>query len=135
MGSKRSTQQKHSSGQHFLVRQGGALRTFGGFVLSSSAISLVLGLYLIVGVLSHPFGDPTAPLLGGALLVAGGFIALVSLLGVVMKRHQGRLAEKVKKHVQPESAAERKTATASQQRVSSQLPFQRLYVDSTRIRP
>jgi hypothetical protein len=127
---------KHRGGQHILLRRGGALRTLGTFILIAGSISLVLGIYLFRGAIAEPSGDQSAALLAAAFSLAGGVVPLLYLLRSVLKRRSAESLDSATARLSATSPVlERRTLTAPLRKGSSQLPFQRIYVDSRRIRP
>ena len=130
-----SGRRTHHGGHHILLRRGGALRTFGAFILVAGSISLVLGIYLLRDTLAEPSRDPSAALIAAAFFLAGGVIPLLYLLRSVLRRHSRELLDRATAHLSMTSPVlERRTPAASVQGGSSQLPYQRIYVDPTRVR-
>jgi len=126
----------HRGGQPILLRRGGALRTLGAFILIARSISLVLGIYLFRDTLGQPTGDQSAALLAAAFFLAGGVVPLLYLLRSVLKRRSAEsLDSATARFSATSSVLERRTLAAPLRKGSSQLPFQRIYVDSRRIRP
>ena len=126
----------HHGGHHTLLRRGGVLRTFGAFIFTAGSISLVLGIYLLRDTLAEPSGDPSAALIAAAFFLAGGVVPLLYLLRSVLKRHSRELLDRANVRLSMTSPVlERRTPAAPLRKGSSQLPFQRIYVDSRRIRP
>lgn len=122
-------------GHHTLLRRGGALRTFGAFILTAGSFSLVLGMYLFRETISEPAGDQSAPLLAAAFFLAGGVVPLLFLLRSVLRRHsRDSLDSATARPSAASSVLEGRTSAAPLRKGSSQLPFQRIYVDSTRVR-
>lgn len=126
----------HHGGHHALLRRGGALRIFGTFILTGGSISLVLGIYLFRDTLAEPSTDPSATLIAAAFFLAGGVVPLLYLLRSVLRRHSRESPDSATAQLYAASSApERRAPAASTQGGSSQLPFQRIYVDSRQIRP
>lgn len=126
----------HRGGRHVLLRRGGALRTLGAFILTAGSISLVLGIYLFRDTLGQPTGDPSAALIAAAFFLAGGLVPLLYLLRSVLRRRSEESLDSATARLSASSRVqERRTFSAPLQQGSSQLPFQRIYVDSRRIRP
>jgi hypothetical protein len=87
MHKSHSGHRTHRGGHHTLSRRGGALRTFGAFILVAGSISLVVGIYLFRDTLADPSGDPSAALIAAAFFLAGGVVPLLYLLRSVLRRH------------------------------------------------
>ncbi len=127
---------RHRGVHHTLLRRGGALRTFGAFILTAGSISLVLGIYLFRDTIVEPSGDQSAALIAAAFFLAGGVVPLLYLLRSVLKRHSGEsLGTATARPSATSLVLERRAAAAPLRKESPQLPFQRIYVDSRRIRP
>jgi hypothetical protein len=123
-------------GHHTLLRRGGALRTFGAFILTAGSISLVLGIYLFRDTIAEPSGDQSAALIAAAFFLAGGGVPLVYLLRSVLRRHSGEWFDRATYGLAATPPVlERRSPAVLSPKGGSQLPFQRIYVDSTRIRP
>lgn len=125
----------HHGGHHTLLRRGGVLRTFGAFILTAGSISLVLGIYLFRDTLAEPSGDPSAALIAAAFFLAGGVVPLLYLLRSVLKRHSRELLDRANVRLSMNSPVlERRTPATPMGGGSSPLPYQRIYVDRTRVR-
>jgi hypothetical protein len=135
MHKSHSGRRTHRGAHHTLLRRGGALRTFGAFILVAGSISLVLGIYLLRDTLAEPSGDPSAALIAAAFFLAGGVVPLLYLLRSVLRRHSGESLDRATARLSMTSPVlERRTPAASMRGASSQLPYQRIYVDSIRVR-
>jgi hypothetical protein len=122
-------------GHHILLRRGGALRTLGTFILAGGSISLILGIYLFRDTGTQQAGDQSAVLIAAAFFLAGGIVPLLYLLQSVLKRHSVESLDGAIARLAVTPPARNREASASpSQQGSSQLPFQRIYVDSTRVR-
>ena len=136
MHSSLTGRRSHRRGHHSLLRRGGALRTFGAFILAAGSISMVLGIYLFRDAIVEPAGDQSAALIAAAFFLAGGVVPLLYLLRSVLRRHSiESLDNATARLIATSSVAERRMPAATVRKGSSQLPFQRIYVDSRRIRP
>lgn len=126
----------HRGRHHTLLRRGGALRTFGAFILSGGSISLVLGIYLFRGTVSQHDGDQSAALIAAAFFLAGGIVPLLYLLHSVLRRHSVEsLDSAIARLTMTPPVRERRASPADSRKGNSELPFQRIYVDSVHIRP
>lgn len=112
------------------------MRTFGAFILTAGSISLVLGIYLFLETIAEPAGDQSAPLIAGAFFLASGVVPMLYLLRSALRRHSSASLDNaaVRLIVTP-PVTERRTPATTVQEGGAQLPFQRIYVDSRRIRP
>jgi hypothetical protein len=126
----------HHGNHHTLLRRGGAMRTFGLFILTGGSISLVLGIYLFRDTLGESSTDPSSALIAAAFFVASGAVPLLYLLRSVLRRRSVESLDNGTAELSAVSSVpERRMPAAYARGGNSQLPFQRIYVDSRRIRP
>lgn len=119
-----------------LVVRAGLSRTFGGLAAFAALALLSLGVYLLADALEHPLDAGSM-----ALLVAAFAIALAILLFFFLfKPHR---VSAMSQHWPPEDSVSRRNdalspvlpAAARRSRFRMDLPYQRAYVDRSRIRP
>ena len=116
-----------------LVERGGLNRTCGSLAGFTGLGFLSLGVYLLADAFAHPV-DAEAP----GLIVASLAIAMAMLLFVFVFK-QRRIPE-IFRHKEPDRFARRKAnssagllVVASRDRLRSDLPYQRTFVDRSRI--
>lgn len=118
-----------------LVVRGGLRRTFGSLAGFAALALLSLGVYLLADSFAHPVDAQAA-----ALIVAASAIALAILLLFFLFRHRKipitcpdqTIGHSASSRVNASSAAKPTTSPRSALRVD--LPYQRAYVDRSRIR-
>lgn len=118
-----------------LVVRAGLSRTFGSMAGFAALGLLSLGVYLLADAFAHPVDAEAA-----GLMVAAFSIAMAMLLFVFVFREQ-KIPEIFRRR-EPERISQQRTAssvwlhgTAPRDRVRSDLPYQRTFVDRSSIRP
>ncbi len=118
-----------------LIVRGGLSRTFGGLAGFAALALLALGIYLLADAFAHPVD---AEALG--VLVAAFAIAVAMLLFIFIFE-LGRFPEMLRRK-EPQRITEQKAdapaellVAARRDRLRSDLPYQRTFVDRSRIRP
>ena len=129
----------HASGVRHpkpLVVRGGLARTFGGLAGFVVVIFLCGGIYILEDAFSNPIEAGAAPVISAAFIIA---LAAMLLFFLVKPRKRPRTtshqhcldsaAPAARPSVDPVDRAEQ------QGNVRNNLPYQRFYVDHSRIRP
>ena len=119
-----------------LVVRAGLSRTFCGLAAIAALSLLALGIYLLADALTHPLDAEAAGLLVAAFAIA---LAILLLFFVLKPRKiSGTLQHQVLEDFatgRDERASPAPSVPARRAKLRMDLPYQRAYVDRSRIRP
>lgn len=119
-----------------LVVRAGLSRTFGGLAAFAALSLLALGIYLLADAFAHPLDAEAAGLLVAAFAIA---LAILLLFFVLKPRKiSGALQHQILEDFAPggdDLASSAPSVAARRAKLRIDLPYQRAYVDRSRIRP
>ena len=119
-----------------LVVRGGLVRTFGGLVSFLALTFLCLGTYILADAMDNPIEAQAAAVIAGAFTIA---LATILFFYLIRPRKSPGAAgpQRERDAVSParRSMSSEASMLASDEDPRSDLAFQRLYVDHSRIRP
>jgi len=118
-----------------LAARGGLTRTFGGLAAFAAVTLLTAGLYILQDAFANPISGTAAAVIVAAFMIAVAAILLFFLL----KPRKGPRSEHLVKTRSPSSgflpSPTHAHNPARQNHSSNNLPYQRVYVDHSLIRP
>lgn len=118
-----------------LIVRGGLSRTFGSLAAFAALGFLSLGIYLLADAFAHPLDAEAAGLIVAAFAIAIAILLLVFIFRpqkfpeMLPRQDSARISRQ-----ETQSPAEL-LLTARQDRLRSDLPYQRTFVDRSRIQP
>ena len=119
-----------------LVVRGGLAKTFGSLASFLAFSFLGMGTYILVDAFKDPVGAQAVALIGAAFVIALASIILYYLFKPRRNPHVLRRRRRVRERSQHVTlAADRPRFISETQATQMDLPYQRAYVDHTRIRP
>jgi len=117
-----------------LAARGGLARTFGGLAAFAAVILLAAGLYFLQDAFSNPLEGTTVAVIVAAFMIAMEALLLYFLLKPVKRTRPRPL--KGRSQVPATQFTETQAKNPARQSHSgSNLPYQRVYVDHSLIRP
>ena len=118
-----------------LIIRGGLSHTLGGLAVFSALGLLALGIYLLTDAFAHPVDAEAVGVIVAAFAIA---VAMLLFIFVLKQRGLSRMLwhRKSARIAQPAADAPAELlVTAHRERMRSDLPYQRTFVDRSRIRP
>lgn len=135
----RATVIPHASGgrgQKSLIARAGLVRTFGGLAAFVAVTFLCTGIYVLDDALANPMNTGSTAIIGAAFLLTLASVLLFFLINPRKKlstARSRRLSATPAPTAQPVLPPVSKEVTGFHPR--DDLPYQRFYVDHSRIRP
>jgi hypothetical protein len=118
-----------------LVVRGGLAKTFGSLASFLAFSFLGMGIYILADAFENPVAAQAVALIGAAFVIALASIILYYLLKPRKNPNALRRRHKTRERSQLViSALDRPRFVSETQAVQMDLPYQRVYVDHTRIR-
>jgi hypothetical protein len=118
-----------------LVIRGGLARTFGSLASFLAIIFLCFGVYLLADAFAHPVAAETHAIMAAAFVIALATILLFYVLKPGATLRVARVKYRVRTPQQAGSyGTDEERFQEERQAVQRELPYQRNYVDRTRIR-
>lgn len=118
-----------------LIARGGLSRTFGSLASFAALGFLSLGIYLLADAFAHPVDAEAAGVIVAAFAIAIAMLLLVFIFKPLKFPEIFRHKESVGIARQKTESSIELFLTARQDRSRSDLPYQRTFVDRSRIQP